>query len=283
MSTPSKPIQTPNAGSKTSDTPFPSNLPHAIQGVFTPHGPINGVFTPKAPSTNRPEALHEIGLTLSEVDEVLRRRASLSLRLDDPPTPCPRKAQKDKQARALFDEGNEDGAADSMPGYRFFAAAAAAEEGGAAFRSSIRKHHGLHPISIVTSQTNITSPYPSPSSISISSSSSDGSGVLLNDYHSFNSPDSDSHSFTSNLSTAGSSPVSSVHSMDMAHSFDTPNSDSHSFTSNLSTAGSSPASSVHSMEMAGPLQSMAMTIKRLEDRVQELEEKFQDLEGEVGY
>ncbi|KAL8953917.1 MAG: hypothetical protein Q9222_000204, partial [Ikaeria aurantiellina] len=37
---------------------------------------------PLTPNTTHPEPLHEIGLTLSEVTEVLRRRASRSLNLD---------------------------------------------------------------------------------------------------------------------------------------------------------------------------------------------------------
>ncbi|KAL8989028.1 MAG: hypothetical protein Q9169_008455 [Polycauliona sp. 2 TL-2023] len=262
MSTPSQSSRSPRTLPAAFYTPVAmqqDQLPNQSQssiainnGIFTPDSSPNHPPTPRS-LTSHPEALHEIGLTLFEVDEVLRRRASLSMRLNDSPTPIPRKALKNGSGHFLSNDVHDDGlvASDNMGGCHCIPAGGAVTALSTAFTTSPgiyqngmqTRNLSIHTTPIQHQRTcsppfNIISP--SPSSTSNSSSDSPHSGVLLN-YHS--SPSS------SSISTSASS--------------------------------SSSASSLHDIEVSGPLRSMAMTIKRLEDRIAELEVRFRDLEDEV--
>ncbi|KAI4267094.1 MAG: hypothetical protein LQ337_008518 [Flavoplaca oasis] len=192
----------------------------------------------------RPEALHEIGLTLSEVDDVLRRRASLSLRLNDPPTPCPRrKVQK------------------------------------TAFPFLMNKNGSL-------SLLNVTTPFQSPvksapsltlaTAIRFSPTFEDSGGAqggIASGYHQRGC------SFPINIiSPSPISPSSSPIDFKTSIDYSSPTTPSSAGTCAISLF---PASSPDTVEILTPLRSMALTIKRLEDQIAELEERLCSLEDEV--
>ncbi|KAL8842950.1 MAG: hypothetical protein Q9176_002253 [Flavoplaca citrina] len=190
----------------------------------------------------RPEALHEIGLTLSEVDEVLRQRASRSLRLTNSPTPCPRKVQ---------------GTASPYP---------------------INKNGSLSLLNATTSSYSPIIPAPSLDlTTALRSPKFENSGGLLG--HVASGHHQRGCSLPINIIdpppiSSSSSPIDSNTSID----YSSPTSPSSTGTRTTSLF---PAPSLDTVEILTPVHRMALTIKRLEDQIAELEKKFCSLEDEV--
>ncbi|KAL8861543.1 MAG: hypothetical protein Q9178_002067 [Gyalolechia marmorata] len=218
----------------------------------SPGAPVNDVFTESfaicdtpilRPLAGHPEALHEIGLTLEEVDDVLRRRVSMSLTNDcsESPTPCPRRSQKRNHAcpGRHKDTSPVAFATQSSRPTEFDTKGSPSSPYWIPHYPGIQTHY-LHPFDVkIPSRHQRTHSLP----IHMSSPSTSSSAPrTLNKYH---SPDS-------SIDTSASSRNSSLLDFNFSESFE-------------------------------PLHNMASTIKGLEDRIAELESRFRTLENEVDH
>ncbi|KAL8820065.1 MAG: hypothetical protein Q9223_001643 [Gallowayella weberi] len=234
----------------------PIRLPAQRKGRASPDVLVNDILTGKAQlstfssprcNTGHPEALHEIGLTLEEVDEVLRRRASLSLRLEpgygsESPSPCQRISQsKSSACRYRYQStlpaqlSNRDHSIDSI----------ADESLLSTMQPTLNADHEI--IKYQPCNANLTPHHHRASTFPI---------------------------------TVARSPTAS---RNRSTSTDSSASDSRSNSSSKPSTATSAPDRLEPCESFGPLASMASTISILQQRIAELENKFRDMEEELEY
>lgn len=265
MSHPSPSTQFSNNRLKPSHTPIRTQQNQSPMELSPGSISLNDLFSDTNTNTNHPrhlrsfighpDALHEIGLTLSEVDEVLRRRAS---RLNDSPSPCPRK-----------EKGQQNKSGDLLP------------------NDGIHRHRESAGVSIrcrsceaIASAGPFISPTLSTAALPSSLPFQQHGGVraygnidVSPHHHQRASSSIPVHIISPSLSSSSTSSTSTTY---------------HSPTSSYmpsSSSASSPASH-HDFGPVGVLASlrgMASTIKGLEERIGELERRFRGLLEEVEY
>ena len=217
-----------------------------------PGAPVNDVFTESfatcntpilRPLAGHPEALHEIGLTLEEVDDVLRRRVSMSLTNDcsESPTPCPRRSQKRNHACTGRHEDTSPVAfATHCSRPTQFDTKGSPSSTSWIIHYPRSKTRYIHPFDV-----KIPSRHQRTHSLPIHMSSPSTSSSVSRTFQMYHSPNS-------SIDTSALSRNSSLLDFNFTESFE-------------------------------PLHNMASTIKGLVDRIAELESRFRTLENEVDH
>lgn len=253
--------------------PFHTPIRLPVQTLLrpSPDPSVNDVFTGSADiyntpnsrcATGRPEALHEIGLTLKEVDEVLRRRASLTSRLDpgsDFGSPSPHQRISHKPNHRC-------------PGEQEIASSMAL---GTCFRP-------IEPTAEISS--------PTPPAVFLLSKTqrrskkpSKGGFATHEHHHHYHNH---CHHHQHHHQRARTFPIN----ISPTQTISSKNSTLHdryatapSFINTSPTLTASSLSRPESFDELDPLDRMTSTIRELEHRIADLERKYRDLEGEVDH